>query len=56
MDQSEMVPPPRQQVFEYAGTDIWSQLSVAVQENCLQLIVQQLKQTLEYEQRESDDE
>jgi hypothetical protein len=56
MNRSEMVPPPRQLVFEFARTDVWCQLSVAAQESCLRLIVQQLKQALEYEQKEIDDE
>jgi hypothetical protein len=56
MNRSEIVPPPRQQVFEFARTDLWSKLPVAAQEDCLRLIVQQLKQSLEYEQKEIDDE
>jgi hypothetical protein len=56
VNRNEMVPPPRQQVFEFARTDVWSQLSAAAQEGCLQLIVQQLKQVLEFEQKEAEDE
>jgi len=54
MNRSEMVPPPRQQVFEFARTDVWSQLPAAAQEGCLRLIVQQLKQSLESEQKETE--
>ena len=56
MDRSETLPPPRQDVFEFLRTDIWSQLSVAAQESCLRLLVQQLKQSLEHDQKEVDDE
>jgi hypothetical protein len=56
MDRSVIVPPPRQQTFEFARTDVWSQLPAAAQEGCLRLIVQQLKQSLESEQKETEDE
>lgn len=56
MDRSETLPPPRQDVFEFLRTDIWNQLSVAAQESCLRLLVQQLKQSLEHNQKEVDDE
>lgn len=56
MNRSEIVPAPRQQVFEFARTDVWSQLPAAAQEGCLRLIVQQLKQSVEFEQKETEDE
>jgi hypothetical protein len=56
MNRSEMVPPLRQQAFEFARTDVWGQLPATAQEGCLRLIVQQLKQSLESEQKESEDE
>jgi hypothetical protein len=56
MNRSELVPPPRQQVFEYARSDVWSQLPATAQESCLRLIVQQLKHSVESEQKETEDE
>jgi hypothetical protein len=56
MNRSEIVPPPRQQVFEFARTDLWNQLPAAAQESCFRLIVQQLKQLLESEQKETEHE
>jgi hypothetical protein len=56
MNRSGIVLPPRQQVFEFARTDVWSQLPAATQGGCLQLLIQQLKQALESEQKEIDDE
>ena len=56
MNRSEIKPPLRQQLFEFARTDLWRQLPAAVQESCLQLLMQQLKQSLESEQKEIDDE
>jgi hypothetical protein len=56
MDRSGIDLPPRQQVFEFARTDVWSQLPAATQESCLRLLMQQLKQSLESEQKEIDNE
>ena len=56
MNQSEMVLPPQQQVFEFARTDVWRQLPATVQESCLRLLVQQMKRSLEYDHKETDNE
>jgi hypothetical protein len=56
MKQREMVAPLQQQVFDFARTDMWSHLPVAVRESCLRLITQQLKQAIESEREETKDE
>lgn len=56
MNRSEMEPPPQQHMLEFARTNVWSQLPVAAQEGCLRLIVEQLKRSLEFEQKETEDE
>jgi S-ribosylhomocysteine lyase LuxS involved in autoinducer biosynthesis len=56
MNRSEIMVPLRQQVFEFARTDVWSQLPGVAQEDCLRLLMQQLKQSLESEQKELENE
>jgi hypothetical protein len=56
MNQSEMVAPLQQQVFEFARTDVWDHLPATVREGCLGLITQQLKQAIESERKETEDE
>lgn len=56
MGRNAIVPPPQQQMFEFARTDLWRRLPAAAQEECMRLIMQQLKQSLEFEHRESQDE
>lgn len=56
MPQSKIAPPPQQRTFEFARTDLWRQLPAPARDECLRLIVRQLKEALESEHEEKRDE
>ena len=55
MRRTKILPPVTQQTFPFARNDTWQSFPVPARDDCRRLLMQQLKQCLEFEDRQEKD-